>query len=209
MNHHDAPLLATRPWRLGLAVALLAVAAAIAFFSASFVLQAFRGPRTITEQELLAVGEPSSFDNYVSYTPPKPFIDTGLVWGKKNNPGTKYVLLPAGDRLVLCSARIANNGPTFVGRLHAVSGGPAEEVYTGAKASYPSPAGGSRVMPVMLQAVRSIWFDTAVALVFGLGTGAGGLALLIAALRTKTSRDVGDRPRRRPARDERRADEEY
>lgn len=203
MSHPHTPPLATRTGRLVLALVLLAIAAVVAFFSAGFVSQAFRGPRTITEQDLLAVTQPGSFDNYISYTPPRPAFDTGLVWGKKNNPGTKYLLLPVGDQLMLCSARIANNDSTFVGRLQLVSGGPEEEVVTRLKGS--GPGDQARLTPVMLQAVRSIWFDTAAALVFGLGTGLGGLALLVAALRTGTGQQTADRP----SREGRRAEEDY
>src|SRR5262249_5888546 len=112
-----------------LGAAGLAVAAAVvAVFSASFVVQAFRGPRTITEQELLAIQEPGSWDNYVRFTPSRPATDSGVRYGKKGNEGTKYVLLPVGDRALFCSARIANNGPEYVGRLGSLGGTEEEAV---------------------------------------------------------------------------------
>src|SRR5262249_41760244 len=49
------------------AVGLAVTAGVVALFTAPFVVQAFRGPRTITEQELLALNEPGSWDNYVRF----------------------------------------------------------------------------------------------------------------------------------------------
>src|SRR5262249_13766535 len=147
------------------------------FLTSGFVFQAFRGPRPITEQELLQVTNPGSRDNYVSYRPSQPVIDTNLQWGKKNNPGTKFLLLPAGDRLVLCSARIAENGPMFVGRLERFGGSIEEEVISRVSSSVPGVR--QRLSPVMFQTVRSIWVDTTVALVGIVGLGLGGLWVLL------------------------------
>src|SRR5262249_50484053 len=123
--------------RLLLGLALLAVAGAILFFTSGFVFQAFGGPRAISDQELLAITAPRSGENYVSFTPSRPFIDTGLPWGRKNNPGTKYLLFPVGDRLMLCSARLANIGPTFIGRLEPIGGGTEAEVLNRVKGADP------------------------------------------------------------------------
>jgi hypothetical protein len=168
---------AAKPWHLPLGVGLLVVAVVVLIFTSGFVFQAFRGPRPITEKEMLELTDPGWSDNYVSYTPPRAFIDTGLQWGRKGNPGTKYVLLPVGDRFMLCSARIANNGPTFTGRLGSRSGVTEDEVVDRIKGSSPEVA--ARIMPIMLQAVRSIWFDTAVALALVLGLAGTGTWLVI------------------------------
>ncbi len=172
-----------KPWWLPTGLALLAAAGVVLYFTSGFVFQAFRGPRTIEEKELIDLKEPGSNDNYVSYTPQRPFIDTGLQWGRKGNPGTKYVLLPVGDRLMLCSARIANEGPTFTGRLGHRGGVTEDEVVERIKGSAPDVA--ARIMPIMLQAVRSIWFDTAVALVAVVGLAAVGSFLVLRSMLTK------------------------
>jgi hypothetical protein len=180
MNEVDSKMAAAKTRNLLIGLALLVVAGGVLFFTSGFVFQAFRGPRTVTDQELLGVTTPNSNDNYVGYTPSGRFIDSGLQYGVKDNPGTKYLLLPVGDRLMLCSARIANNGPTFVGRVELAGGSVEEEVLRRVKGS--NPEVGPRLLPIMLQAVRSIWFDTAVALVFVLGLGLGGLWMLLRAL---------------------------
>jgi hypothetical protein len=157
------------------AVALGVAAAVVAVFAAPFVVQAFRGPRAITEQELLAMKEPGSWGNYVRYTPPGPAADTGVRYGKKGNEGTKYVLLPVGDRALFCSARIDNNGPEYVGRLGSLGGTEEEAVR---RAGIPA----EHLLPFMLQGVRSIWFDTAVALALFAGCAGGALFLLLRGL---------------------------
>jgi hypothetical protein len=91
---------------------------------------------------------------------------------------------------MLCSARIANNGPTFVGRVERVGGSTEEEVLRRLKGS--NPEVGPRLMPIMLQTVRSIWFDTVVALVFVLGLGFGGLWMLLRSLLMKGERSPSD-----------------
>lgn len=152
---------------------LLAAAGGLFAFTSGFVVQAFTGPRTITEQDLRQTTAPGWWDHYVSYTPPRPMIDTQLQWGKKGNPGTKYLLLPVGDRVMLCSARIANDGPTFAGRLEPFGGSVEEEVID--RVSAANPGLRQRLLPVQLQAVRHIWFDTAASLAGVVGLGAGGL----------------------------------
>ncbi len=186
MKEVDSRTAAAKIRNLLIGPALLAVAGGVLFFTSGFVFQAFRGPRPITDQELLGITVPPSGANYVSFTPSRPFTDTGLQWGRKNNPGTKYLLLPVGDRLLLCSARIADNGPTFTGRLERIGGGTEEEVRNRVKGA--DPGVGPRLMPIMLQAVRSIWFDTVVALVFVVGLGFGGLWMLLRALLRKGER---------------------
>jgi len=152
----------------GLGVAALLVAG----LTSPFVVQAFAGPRAITEQELLAMKEPGWWDNYVRYTPPRPAADSGVRYGVKGNAGTKYVLLPVGDRILLCSARISNNGPEYVGRLGSIGVTEEEAV---------SRMGSPRnLLPFMLQGVRSIWFDTSVALAAIVGCIGGALWLLLA-----------------------------
>jgi len=181
----DSRPAAAKTRSLVIGLALLAVAGGALFFTSGFVFQAFRGPRTVTEQDLLRVTEPGSNDNYVSFTPSQPFIDTGLQYGKKGNPGTKYLLLPVEDRLLLCSARIADNGPSFVGRLERFSGSTEEEVLRRVKAS--DPTLGPQLMPIMFQTVRSIWFDTSIALVVVFGAGLTGVWMLLRALLLKRS----------------------
>src|SRR5262245_65017951 len=99
---------------------LLAGAGVVFYFTADLISQAFHGSRPITDQELLGLNDPVPGDNYVAFTPSRPHLDTGLQWGRKNNPGTKFLLLAVGDRLMLCSVKIANDGPTFIGRLHQI-----------------------------------------------------------------------------------------
>jgi hypothetical protein len=166
-----------KPWWLPTGLALIAAAGVVLYFTSGFVFQAFCGPRTINEKELAELKEPGSNDNYVSYTPTTKFTDTGLQWGRKGNPGTKYVLLPVGDRLMLCSARIANDGPTFTGRLGHRGGVTEDEVMQRINES--SPEAAAKIMPIMLQAVRSIWFDTAAALVAIVGLAGGGAFLVL------------------------------
>jgi hypothetical protein len=190
VNDVDSRMAAANMRSVLIGLALLVVAGGVLFFTSGFVFQAFRGPRPITDQELLGITAPGSGDNYVSFTPSRPFVDTGLQWGKKNNPGTKFLLLPVGDRLMLCSARIADNGPTFTGRLEQIGGGTEEEALNRIKAS--NPGVGPRLMPIMFQTVRSIWFDTAVALVAILGLGLGGLWMLLRPLLRKGERGFSE-----------------
>jgi hypothetical protein len=159
------------------AAGLVVAAAVVAVFTSPFVVQAFRGPRTVTEQELLAIQEPGSWDNYVRFTPSRPATDTGVRYGKKGNEGTKYVLLQVGDRALFCSARIANNGPDYVGRLGSL--GSTEEEAVRRIGGNPG-----TLLPFMLQSVRNIWFDTVVALVTVVGCLGGALWLLLAGRRS-------------------------
>ncbi|MCI0379414.1 MAG: hypothetical protein L0215_17530 [Gemmataceae bacterium] len=184
MKEVDATLAATKLRRLLIGLALLAAAGAVLYFTSGFVFQAFRGPRPIADQALLGITDPGSGDNYVSFSPSRPFLDPGLQWGTKGNPGTKFLLLPVDDQHMLCSARIANDGPTFTGRLQRIAGGTEEEALNRIKGT----AGNLRVMPIMLQAVRSIWFDTAVALAAIVGLALGGLWMVLRALLMKGER---------------------
>jgi hypothetical protein len=160
-----------------LGLGLLVAAGVVLFFTSGFVFQAFKGPQPITEQELLQITSPGWGDNYVSYAPSQPVVDTGVQWGKKNNPGTKYLLIPVGDRFMLCSARIAASGPKFVGRLEPFGGSEDEEVISRVAGSIPGLR--QRLTPIMFQTVRSIWFDTSIALAAILGLGIGGLCVLL------------------------------
>jgi hypothetical protein len=139
------------------------------------------GPRAITEQELLAIKEPGSWDNYVRFTPSRPAQDTGLRYGKKGNEGTKYVLLPVGGRALFCSARVNDNGPEHVGRLGSI-GGTEEEALRriGAEGAVAS----GRLLPFMLWGVRSIWFDTALVLAALASCLIGAVWLSVRALRS-------------------------
>jgi hypothetical protein len=101
---------------------LLLLAAVPAYFGGATIAQAFRGPRPLTEQELLAIQQPDGGGHYVSLSLARPAVDSGVRYGKKNNPGTKYLLLPVGGRVLLCSARMSAEGNAFTGRLQAVSG---------------------------------------------------------------------------------------
>jgi hypothetical protein len=146
------------------------------------VVQAFRGPRTITEQELLATKEPGSWDNYLRFTPSRPATDTGVRYGRKGNEGTKYVLLPVGDRALFCSARIDDNGPEYIGRLGSLGSTEEEAVRRVGVVG--------NLLPFMLQGVRSIWFDTAVALAIFVGCIGGALWLLLRVLLSGRPRGV-------------------
>jgi hypothetical protein len=170
--------------RISVAVVLLVLGGILAFFTAPFVVQAFRGPRTISEAELGEMTTPGDWDNYVRYVPSLPAMDTGLRFGKKGNEGTKYVLLPVGGRggrALFCSARVANNGPEYVGRLGSFGSNEEEAVRR---------IGGNQgqLMPFMLQAVRHIWVDSVAALVGLVACLGGAVWALLAARREATPR---------------------
>src|SRR5262245_53017945 len=166
-------------WRRLGAAGLGLVALVVLVFTAPFIVQAFRGPRTITEQELLAIKEPGWWDYYVRYKPPRPAAETGVRYGIKDNAGTKYVLLPAGNRALFASVRIANNGPEYVGRLGSFGQTEEEAVRMGQA---------KNLLPFMLQGVRSIWFDTAVAVVLFVGCVGGAVWLLLVVPRVRTGK---------------------
>ena len=54
------------------AAGLVVAALVVLILTLPMVFQAFRGPRPITEQELLAIQEPGSWDNYVRFKPSGP-----------------------------------------------------------------------------------------------------------------------------------------
>src|SRR5262249_14571581 len=163
------------------AVGLVVVAGVGAVFTGPMVGQAFRGPRPITQQELLAIKEPGSWDNYVRFPPSRPAQDTGVRYGRKGNEGTKYVLLPVGDRALFCSARVNDNGPEYVGRLGSLGGTEEEALRRGGVGEALGPG---KVLPFMLQGVRSIWFDTALVLAALVGCLIGAVWLSVWALRS-------------------------
>jgi hypothetical protein len=144
------------------ALLLLLLAAVPASFGGATIVQAFRGPRPVSEQDLLALKEPPAGDNYVSLRLAQPAVDTGVTYGKKNNPGTKYLVLLVGDRLMLCSARMSASGTEFTGRLQTISGVD-EQAWEKFQRLYaqrdPKPPPLRPRLPIMLQSVRSIWFD--------------------------------------------------
>jgi hypothetical protein len=144
------------------------------------MVQAFRGPRSVTEQELLATKSAGWWDNYVRFTPSKPARDTNWVYGVKGNAGTKFVLLPVGDRCLFCSARVEHAEPEFVGRLTWVE---AAEVAS----TVPKEERGN-LLPFSLQAVRSIWFDTGVALLAILGCLGGAAWLVVQVQMTRSAK---------------------
>src|SRR5262249_31419431 len=109
------------PRTLG-AVGLVAVALVLAVFTTPMVVQTFRGPRPVTEQDLQAIEEPGWWDNYVSFTPARPALDTGVRYGVKGNPGTKYILLPVASRSLFCSMGVRAEGPEYVGWLGTLNG---------------------------------------------------------------------------------------
>jgi hypothetical protein len=164
------------PWakediaRLAGAAALVVVALVLMVLCAPFIVQAFRGPRTITDEELLAMKSPGWWDNYVRFTPKAPAKNTEWVYGVKGNEGTKFLLLPVGDRYLFCSARVKNEGPEFIGSLGFTET---------AVETVVSQEDRAKLLPFMLQTVRSIWFDTAAALLVIAGClgGAAWLAL--------------------------------
>jgi hypothetical protein len=176
MSQFPTPAPATNLPRLLAAVALVIVAVVVAVFTLPTMVQAFRGPRTITEQELLSLGQPGGWDNYVRFKPSLAAVDTGLRYGKKGNEGTKYVLLPLAGRLLFCSVRVNDAGPEYVGQLGSF-GGTEEEALRRLNVT-----AGKEVLPFMLQGVRSIWFDTALALIAIVGCVVGAIALVVRVL---------------------------
>jgi hypothetical protein len=156
-------------YRVAGAAALVVVAFVVAIVCSPFMIQAIRGPRTVTEQKLLQMQSAGWFDNYVRFKPSGPVRDTEWVYGVKGNAGTKFLLLPVGDRYLFCSARIKNEGPEYIGSLGFLV---AAEVETAVPAE-----DRGKLLPFMLQAVRSIWFDTGAALVVIAGC-LGGAAWL-------------------------------
>ena len=139
------------------AVGLIAVAGLVFALTTPIWFQAVRGPRNISEKELLALREPGWFDNYVRYKPALPAIETDVVYGKKGNEGTRFVLLPVGEKNLFCSARIADKGPEYVGRLGSFDA--TEKQATGMMKGGAADKKGT-LLPFMMQSVRSIWFDT-------------------------------------------------
>jgi hypothetical protein len=152
-------------YRMAGAAALVVVALVVLIACSPFIFQAIRGPRTVTEQELLQMKSAGWFDNYVRFKPTAPVRNTEWVYGVEGNAGTKFLLLPVGDRILLCSARIKNEGPEYVGSLGFLVAAEVETVVPAAERT--------KLLPFMLQAVRSIWFDTGAALVVIAGCLAG------------------------------------
>jgi hypothetical protein len=164
-------------YRVAGAAALVTVALVIAIACSPFMSQAIRGPRTVTEQDLLQMKSPGWWDNYVRFKPTAPVKDTEWVYGVEGNAGTKFLLLPVRKRQLLCSARIKNEGPEYIGSLGFLVAAEVETVV---------PAGErDKLLPFMLQGVRSIWFDTRAALVGILGClgGAAWLGVQVAMTR--------------------------
>jgi hypothetical protein len=87
------------------------------------------------------------------------------------------VLLAVGDRALFCSARVADEGPEYIGRLGSLGSTEEEAVRR---------MGGNRgnLLPFMLQSVRSIWFDTAFALAALVVCLGGALWLLLGGRRS-------------------------
>jgi hypothetical protein len=158
--------------------ALALAACVVAFFCVPFIVQALRGPRTITEAELLSLREPGDWDNYVRFRPASPAADTGVRYGKKGNEGTKYVIIPVRDRLLFCSARIDDHGPEYVGRLSYFGDTEREAVGYATRQTGPR-----KILPLFLQSVRSIWFDTVFALAVIIGCLVGAARTAWPALR--------------------------
>jgi hypothetical protein len=159
------------------AAALVVAALVILIACSPFMFQAFRGPRPISEQELLQMQSAGWFDNYVRFKPAAPVKDTEWVYGVEGNAGTKFLLLPVGDRHLLCSARIKNEGLEYVGSLGFLVAAEVETVV-------PADQRG-KLLPFMLQAVRSIWFDTGAALlgIFACLAGTAWLGIQVAMTR--------------------------
>jgi hypothetical protein len=164
-------------YRIAGAAALVALALVVAIACSPFMFQAFRGPRTVTEQELLQMQSAGWFDNYVRFKPTAPVRKTEWVYGVEGNAGTKFLMLPVGDRYLLCSARIKNEGPEYVGSLGFLVAAEVETVVPAADRG--------KLLPFMLQAVRSIWFDTGAALlaIAGCLGGAAWLGVQVAMTR--------------------------
>jgi hypothetical protein len=149
---------AHNPGRVAGAVVLIIVAVVIAAFCTPFMVQAFRGPRTITEKELLSMKEPGWWDNHVRFRPAGAAKETNVIFGKKGNEGTRYVVLPVGDRYLFCSVRVGSNNAEYVGNLESFGGTENEAVQM---AGIPR----EKLLPFMLQSVRSIWVETVGALI--------------------------------------------
>src|SRR4051812_17468687 len=135
------------------------VAAAILYFGYRTLAQAFRGPRTVSEEELVSE-QPQPGDNYLAVTLAREPVDTGVRYGR----GTKYLLLPVNNRMLLCSVRTDVEGQEFTGRLETVTGGTELEVLNYLREQ--DARMDKLLLPYMLQSVRSIWFDTSVYLFF-------------------------------------------
>jgi len=155
--------------------ALAAVAVVVLALTAPIVTQAFGGPRAITEKELLAIKELGWWNNYVKFTPAKAASDTGARYGKKGNEGTKYVLIPVGDRLLFASARVDDRPAEHVGQLTSYGGTEGEVLQRIGKPP--------NLMPFMLQSVRSIWVDTVAILVVAGGCLIGAVVLTVQAMK--------------------------
>jgi len=174
---NNAPRADHNRYRVAGAVGLVIAALVVAVVCSPFMVQAFRGPRTVTEEELLAMQSAGWWDNYVRFTPSAPARNTEWVYGVKGNEGTKFLLLPVGDRYLFCSARVKNEGPEYVGSLGFLV---AAEVET----AVPEQDRG-KLLPFMLQAVRSIWFDTGAALLVIVGCLGGAAWLLVQVAMTR------------------------
>jgi len=107
------------------------------------VVQTVRGPRPVTEQDLLAIDQPGWWDNYVAFSPSRPATDTGNPVRGEEQP-RHQIHRAAGGRPHPCSARrgVRNNGPEYVGWLGSLEG-PAEEAR--------GKSGGGDFLPFMMK----------------------------------------------------------
>src|SRR5262249_18048655 len=145
----------------------------VAIFTTPLVFQGLRGPRSVTEQDLLAISEPGWWDNYVSYRPAQPALDTGVRFGVKSSPGTKYIILPVGSRSLYCSANVKDNGPEFVGWLSSLEG-PAKEAHQKSKQG-----GSGALLPYMIRCEGSTAFYTVAFLLAPIACLGGAVWLVV------------------------------
>lgn len=173
------------PYRIAGAAALIVVALVVAILCTPTIFQAFRGPRTVTEEELAALPSAGWWNNYVRFTPSEPARNTEWIYGVKGNEGTKFLLLPVKDRYLLCSARVTSEGPEYIGSLGYI-----EEAE---KQTVVSAEDQGKLLPFMLQGVRSIWFDTGAALLVILGCLGSAAWLIVQVVMARSGRglDVG------------------
>lgn len=158
-----------RPWG---GVVLFGLAALTFYFFSSEIVPAFRGPRSITTEELLAIPEPKSdrYREYVEYAARQEASETGLAVflsydrlnPRRNSTPTdcEIMLLPVGDRFLICQIRSGDRSTRLVGHLE---GG---KLHHQAKRwlEHDNPALKGRLLPVTLETTGNVWIIPTIAL---------------------------------------------
>jgi hypothetical protein len=143
------------------AIGLLVLAVVAAFFVVPYYILAIRGPRPITEDELLAIDEPPGlWDRYVRFEVARPkhvinrFAGGLVVPGQKIN--WQHLLLPVGDRYMECTADLKHDSPVYVGFLEP-SGANDVKVFGASALKQPlalRPFGGQEAPPRKVPTIR-------------------------------------------------------